>query len=479
MPFFKTINAPLVYGIQVASASASLVASLVMAIAIIRSDGGLKRSPYRRIIFGLSLSDILQSLVLVTGPFATPSDNPIGVWGVGNQSSCRLNGFFFTWSLGSTPMYMLGLCIYTVLKVRRNMTDKAFSKHIEKKMHYLIALLGFLPSFAALLTNAINCTVLGGFCAISAYPTGCRLDPDTYGECDVDNAKYVVMIGLVSHLIIPTTCLLGIIGCMSIVCLHMVRMKRIYGQINNNASSKTEVDGKEVKTNSISISTTCSLNPLRKKQSDAHPFARNEIEDNDMDTEDQKDNVINETSNTSQGEDMKRTPSNSLVIAGNGNVLGPWTTVRVYRKEIVIQACWFVLSFFVIFLFWWIMNLTLLAKTVPPHFVIYTMSFLYPLGGLFNVLVYTRPKVVNFRIKYAEYNHSWIRAFWLVLKNGGEMPSKSRNPQDAVVLGDANADLPPITSIPFKFPPLSSEFRSEAGVCSQVRSDLLEFEDLW
>ena len=334
-------------------------------------------------------------------------------------------------------MYMLGLCIYTALKVRTNMTDKAFSKHIEKKMHYLIALLGFLPSFAALLTNAINCTVLGGFCAISAYPTGCRQDPDTYGECDEDSAKHAVIIILISHILIPTTCLLGIIGCMSIVCLHMVRMKRIYGQTNNNASSKIEVDGKEVKTKTISDG-----NSLRTKQSDTQP-------------------------------------SNSLVIAGNGNMHGPVTTVRVYRKQIVIQACLFVLSFFVIFLFWWVSNLTLLAKKKLPNVVTYAMSFFYPLGGLFNVLVYTRPKVVNFRIKYAEHNHSWLRAFYLVLKNGGEMPSKSRNPQDGVVLGDANADRPPITSIPFKFPVLSSEFRSEAGVCPQVRSDSLGLEDLW
>jgi len=224
----------------------------------------------------------------------------------------------------------------------------------------------------------------------------------------------------------------------------MVRMKRIYGQTYNNASSKIEVDGKEVKTNSISIST--SLNPLRTKQSDTHPLDQ---------------------------------PSNSLVIAGNGNMHGPGATVRVYRKEIVIQACLFVLSFFVIFLFWWVSNLTLLAKKKLPNVVTYAMSFFYPLGGLFNVLVYTRPKVVNFRIKYAEHNHSWLRAFYLVLKNGGEMPSKSRNPQDGVVLGDANADRPPITSIPFKFPVLSSEFRSEAGVCPQVRSDSLGLEDLW
>ena len=47
---------------------------------------------------------------------------------------------------------------------------------------------------------------------------------------------------------------------------------------------------------------------------------------------------------------------------------------------------------------------------------------LFPLGGFFNILVYTRPSVVTLHRRYSEY--SWLRALWMVLKAGGEVPEE-------------------------------------------------------
>ena len=51
--------------------------------------------------------------------------------------------------------------------------------------------------------------------------------------------------------------------------------------------------------------------------------------------------------------------------------------------------------------------------------VLYT---LFPVGGFFNILVYTRPSVVTLHRRYSEY--SWLRALWMVLKAGGEVPEE-------------------------------------------------------
>jgi hypothetical protein len=47
----------------------------------------------------------------------------------------------------------------------------------------------------------------------------------------------------------------------------------------------------------------------------------------------------------------------------------------------------------------------------------------YPLNGLFTILIYTRPDVVNLRRGNPEY--SWLRAFAMVLKDGGKKDDSS------------------------------------------------------
>ncbi len=59
----------------------------------------------------------------------------------------------------------------------------------------------------------------------------------------------------------------------------------------------------------------------------------------------------------------------------------------------------------------------------PNEFLGIITALLYPLGGFFNILVYTRPNVASFLRKCPEC--SWCEAFWLVLKAGGEVPDEN------------------------------------------------------
>jgi hypothetical protein len=94
----------IIYSMQVSSASVSMLSSLFITVAIMKSDYGIA-SPYRRIIFGLSVADILHLLTIMLGPaFAVPSSSsPVGQWAIGNHNTCQALGFLAGFSAGTTP----------------------------------------------------------------------------------------------------------------------------------------------------------------------------------------------------------------------------------------------------------------------------------------------------------------------------------------------------------------------------------------
>jgi hypothetical protein len=56
-------------------------------------------------------------------------------------------------------------------------------------------------------------------------------------------------------------------------------------------------------------------------------------------------------------------------------------------------------------------------------FFAFTFAVFYPLNGLFTILIYTRPDVVN--IKRGNPEYSWLRAFVMVLKGSGKKDDSS------------------------------------------------------
>ena len=63
--------------------------------------------------------------------------------------------------------------------------------------------------------------------------------------------------------------------------------------------------------------------------------------------------------------------------------------------------------------------LNILGRPVPV-WISYGLFWFYPFGVALNILVLTRPKIRALRINHPELG--WIKAFWLVLKAGVDMP---------------------------------------------------------
>ena len=218
---------------QIIFAGISFVASTIITIMVGKSTrlgngmrrnaSSLRSSPYHRIVFGLSISDMLQSFALILGPFSAPEYVPQALWGAGNDFTCRINGFMF-YNMGSTntPLYIFFLCYYFLCRIKRHMTDNTFSQKIEWKLHAFIITFNCIACIAALATNTLHSNVMGTFCASTAgVPTGCRANPENFGECDESIASHTVISIFASYrMAICVFCLVGIFMCMVKICWY-------------------------------------------------------------------------------------------------------------------------------------------------------------------------------------------------------------------------------------------------------------------
>ena len=308
---------------------------------IVRAPRGLS-TPYRRIIFGLSISDIVQSFALLTGPFASPKGTTKSPWAIGNTRLCEANGFSMIFGSVAVPMYTCALCIYYLCKLKMNMTDEAFTRKVEKKLHVGIIAWNFIICTFLLVTKNINPAPSGRVCHITAYPPACRLHPEKFGECTRGKNSFLLLFLFVFCVVLLV--ITGIVAIMIILCCHAILRDRNF----------------------------------RVRRADNADVSRQQQE------------------------------ADSLS--------------RIYKREMVLQAILYSGVFLVAYSLYFahaFINMAGKWHLITPALSV-TFSVLFPLGGLFNILTYTRPNVVTLHRRYSEY--SWLRALWLVLKAGGEVP---------------------------------------------------------
>lgn len=218
---------------MVVSASMSFLASSIMTIQIARSkttgsDGVTKptlfTSPYHRIIFGIGVSDIMQSFAIFSGPFAVPTYVSQALWAAGNGATCRLNGFVLSTGQNCTVMYTLFYCYFSTCKIVWGISDEDFIHKMEWKVHIFIFVSNMSFLTAVLLMNSFHSSVNGQLCTIGAEPAGCRQRPDLFGECDERSAKRAEYLWVIACFNVLTV-LGAITTCMLRLCWHVLKRK--------------------------------------------------------------------------------------------------------------------------------------------------------------------------------------------------------------------------------------------------------------
>ncbi len=363
----STLTNPPAYFVilQVSSSTASLIASTIIVFAITCCGSIGLSTPYRRIIFGISFADILQSFALLVGPIAVPPTKQSGDAGT-EAISCKANGFMLYVGGLSVTMYTFSLCLYYLCKLRYKMSDDVFRYKIEKKLHIFIVVFCLVVTIAALSMDTFHTNPIHlSFCYISNIPTGC--DPDI-GECDPNIQARVSIFLMIIQVVIPALCFIGITITMGLLYQHAFVWNQTIEREVRNSISLRDMHRKE-------------------KEGESLEIASDEAADEEM--EDPLERVQNLS--------------------------------RLYRREITIQATSYFLAFcftYIPMMFGVILDIYYINHSVLDAIVIFT----YPLGGFLNILVYTRPKVASLRRDHPECSR--LRGFWLVLRAGGEIPNE-------------------------------------------------------
>jgi len=395
---------------QMVSASISLSASLMISIMIARGSGGLK-SPYRRLIFCLSICDIIQSSALLLGPLMIPS-NIENSWGIGNDATCQMNAVGFTFGSTGILAYFCFLCVYYLCRLKYRMNDKFFNQKIEKRVHLFILALNVLSVGAGLGLGTFHVCLTRSFCHYAATPLYCRIFPEKVGKCDLAIKDRVDVLILINVFILNIIGFCMIAGIMVILYRHANFLRGMNSSITTSASLATGTTTLVRRAKIINKDKNCDMN---NKSSEVHG--------QNLTIDEFKDD-INGEEERSNSQEIQQTcrDNNSTDVARSCQKLSELSAL--YRRETIIQATCYVGVYCLTYLPTIVLFLSVAThsdgKSVVNVSVLIIASCFYPCTGLFISLVYTRPKVTLIRRTFPQCSR--LLAFWLVLKAGGEVP---------------------------------------------------------
>ena len=110
----------------------SSFASITLIISILQSNLRLS-TIYRRLVFALSIFDIISSIPITFSSLPMPA---VTLWGtIGNDVTCDLQAFFVSIGFIGVILYSLSLSIYFLLVVRFDIPEAKIKKNVEPFLH--------------------------------------------------------------------------------------------------------------------------------------------------------------------------------------------------------------------------------------------------------------------------------------------------------------------------------------------------------
>lgn len=152
----------------------SAAISITLLLSILRSNVRLQ-IPYRRLVFGISLGDLVLALAFLFSSFAMPSNMYPDLYAaevaIGNQITCSIQGSLSLYGVFVSIMYTCSLAIYFLCTIKHRMKFTDFQKKYELYLHVTSIVLPMIliGSFNAF--DAIN--PWAGICTLASYPDYC------------------------------------------------------------------------------------------------------------------------------------------------------------------------------------------------------------------------------------------------------------------------------------------------------------------
>lgn len=334
--------------IRCINAGVSCLASTSIMFMILTEPKTGLASPYSRIIFAMSISDILFSLGILLSPFMSPKHNPDAFFAIGTTGSCEAIGFTFTLGFFCMCFYTVFLTYYFMRRIKYKVTPQTFAKKEEKYFHMAFCFIAFFMATVSLLIGSISPQAYGSLCISQSYPEGCDQSPDII--CERGGDKVTKILNLCGAFFAGSS----LISLISILTVHHVY--------------------KEERTFTIPAREIGNFNPHQHRQ---------------------------------RQENINVADQNKMMLT----------------KQALHQSILYLLAFYMIYLPLLILNIQkkFLNESKEPEWRFWLTSLITPLGGVFNILIYTRPKVLKMKETFPDT--PYYELLTVIVVSGGEIPS--------------------------------------------------------
>lgn len=159
----------------VVSACLSIVGSATIVRKVLRNRS--VASPYDRLLFGLSVADIVASTTYAMWPFLLPDESSKRIWAVGNDATCNLLGFLTQLSFAAM-MYNGVLSYYYLLTIRFGWKQQRMAR-IEHWMHFFAICFPLVTASLGAAFGVYHELDVGFGSWTNNYPEGCEGDECT------------------------------------------------------------------------------------------------------------------------------------------------------------------------------------------------------------------------------------------------------------------------------------------------------------
>ncbi len=365
------------------------------------------------------------------------------------------------------------------------MSNVEFQVKFERKIHLLIVTANIVLVGAALVLNTYHTATNRSFCHFAATPHGCREhrpqqhenNNDSKNACDpvlTQRVDWFIFVNVFLLFLFTGTLIVTImtmLGCHAHYMrkLHFHSSKKIVPRRNHNYLEGETHQNDDVENDHITRHENNNDHDHGNNHSTS--ISRSSNVNQQMIMERERDEVINiqptatttttTTATTNNNKNRKEERREQTAVGNEESVDHHLDyTSNLYRREITIQAFLYVgafaLTYLPLCLSFFILLTSQKSKAIGTTLLIIT-SFFFPLGGVWNILIYVRPKVSMLCREFPEEYTTYAQGLWVVLKSGCEVPSsirlkqqrrqRQRSPLNAAVVihaGDVSVDNPVI-----------------------------------
>ncbi len=138
------------------SATLSMLASFFVIVWILRSNDALSTT-YHRLVFGLSIGDIMSSFAMMFSSTLAPKELNYFIPGAqGNTATCTLQGFLIYTGFSSINQYNYCICLYYLAIIKYNKKEEYIRKKLEPWFHGISVVYPLLHSIIHVAMKGYN-----------------------------------------------------------------------------------------------------------------------------------------------------------------------------------------------------------------------------------------------------------------------------------------------------------------------------------